>query len=427
LVSTVVTALLIGLLPGSARAAFSAPFTVSPAGVKGPQIASDADGDAIAVWSGFDGTDWRVEARRISADGSLGHLKVLSAASPKPLFPHIASGAHGDAVAVWTQLNSRETNQRVKARRISPGGALGPVKTLSRAKRKARAAEVATDAHGDAVAVWLQAHRGTWRVKARRIFAGGALGPVRSLSSASQKAEGPQIASDARADVVAAWSQFDGANWRVKARRISAAGALGRVKTLSRRGHDAGLSAIASGAHGNAVAVWSQFNSRGTNRRVKARRISRKGALGRVKTLSPAGQYALAPQVASDADGNAIVVWMRSGGATEQIQARQVSAAGVLGPVQILSDSRYAYSPQIASDAHGDAVAVWYGHDADAAPASIQARTISAAGVLGPVQTLSAGGPATQPRVVAAAQGDAVAVWLRLEGTQWRVEGSLGP
>ncbi len=105
-------------------------------------------------------------------------------------------------------------------------------------------------------------------------------------------------------------------------------------------------------------------------------------------TLSSAGQSATDPQVAVDADGDAIFSWARSDGTNQRIQARARSAAGALGAVETVSGAgQNAFSPRVAIDDDGDAVFVWA--RSDGTNQRIQARARSAAGVLGPVQTLS--------------------------------------
>ena len=138
--------------------------------------------------------------------------------------------------------------------------------------------------------------------------------------------------------------------------------------------------------------------------------------LGPLHDLSAAGQDAYEPQIASDAEGDAVAAWGR-----DRIQARTISAAGVLGPVQTLSDPCTCRSttPQVASDADGDAVAVWASQQIQ----RVEARTISAAGVLGPVQTLSFG---FAPQVASEADGDAVAVWTRRVVNR-RIQTARGP
>src|SRR5205814_810783 len=141
----------------------------------------------------------------------------------------------------------------------------------------------------------------------------GGPGRVQTLSSARHKSEDPVIASDARGDAIVAWSQPDSSDWRIRARRISAMGRLGAVKTLSARGHGAGLTQVASDARGDAVVVWAQFNSEVSGRSIKARRISSTGGVGRLMTLAPARDDGVLPQVANDARGETVVVWEGDG------------------------------------------------------------------------------------------------------------------
>src|SRR4051794_25057736 len=326
---SILAALLIGPLATTARAAFSAPIKLSATGIAGAKAALDADGDAIAVWSHYEGKKWRVQERRISATGSLGPVNTISAAADKPLWPQIAGNPDGGAIVVWSRTRNlaahpRGRDSRIETRRISAKGRLGPVKTVSTKGRRAGGPRIASDARGNAIVTWQQ-KQAALRIKARRISAKGSLGRVQTLSSARYKSEGPAIAIDARGDAIVAWSQPDSSDWRIRARQISAEGRLSSVKTLSAPGHGAGLTQVASDAHGDAVVVWSQFDSKESIRRIKARRISAKGPVGRVMTLSSAQEYGLLPQVASDARGDTIVVWEGDGA-----EARQISPTGAL-------------------------------------------------------------------------------------------------
>jgi hypothetical protein len=416
-----VASLLIGPLVAPSRAAFSTPMKLSATGVDPPKAAIDADGDAIAVWSRQDGAKWRAEEREISATGALGPVKRL-AAGDKSLYPQIAGDPGGGAIVAWTRTQGER--QRIEARRISANGRLGAVKTISAPRRQARSPRIASDADGDATVVWGQ-HRGIWRIKARKISSTGSLGRVKTLSSATQKSKDPEIASDARGDAIAVWSQFDGMSWRIKTRRISAKGRLGSVKTLSAAGNDGHIAQVASDARGDAIAVWLS-KPKGSKWRVNARRISARGRLGSVKTLSE-GRPGEA-QVASDARGEAAVVWSASVHSRSRIYARRISATGDFGPTQTLSSrGRTAAAPQIAIDGAGNATAVWYDYRSpNTNDWHLQARQISATGALGPMQRLAVA-PISRPQIAVNTQGDAFATWAQFGGSQWSAWGSLGP
>ena len=189
-------------------------------------------------------------------------------------------------------------------------------------------------------------------------------------------------------------------------------------------GHDAFEPQIASDADGDAVAVWQRSDDSG-DWRVQARTISAAGVLGPVRTLSAAGKSGeSSPDRKRRRRRRGCGLAALDYSSPSRVQARSISAAGALGPVRTLSAAN-ADSPQIASDADGDAVAVWLG--LDGLGQSIQARTISAADVLGPVQTVSAA-PADLPQIASDADGDAVAVWRSWDGgSAWRIKAAQGP
>jgi hypothetical protein len=86
-----------------------------------------------------------------------------------------------------------------------------------------------------------------------------------------------------------------------------------------------------------------------------------------------------------------------------------------------VSKSADALDPRVAVDADGDAVFVWRRHDGT--NWRIQARSRSKIGQLGPVQSFSeAGQNATLPKVAIDAEGDAVIVWQLGSGTNALVQ-----
>jgi hypothetical protein len=173
---------------------------------------------------------------------------------------------------------------------------------------------------------------------------------------------------------------------------------------------------------GDAVFTWQGYN--GANYRVQTRTRSAAGALSGVRNLSAAGQDAEFPQVAVDSGGDAVFVWMRFDGANHRVQARTRSAAGVLSPVQDLSASgQDGLFPQVAVDPAGDAVFTWTRFDG--ATDRVQTRARSAAGALSAVRNLSTAGQyAYDPRVAVDTGGDAVFTWRLFDGatSNYRVQ-----
>jgi hypothetical protein len=284
---------------------------------------------------------------------------------------------------------------------------------VSAAGQEAMAPHVAVGANGDAVLAWVRWDGANWRAQARARNAAGALGPVQNLSSSGGDAAQPRVAVDADGDALLAWSRYDGANYRVYARARTAAGVLGSVQTLSAAGKTAFVQDVVIDPDGDAVVLWTN-----TDNLAQIRARSAAGVLGPVQDLNTAGPIGAQAHGAIDADGDAVFTWLRWDGANNRAESRSRSAAGTLGPVQTLSAMGVsAIRPQVAVESDGDAMFTWSEFD------RIQARKRSAAGTLGSVQTIApAGLAADEPQVAIDADGDAVFAWLRSDGANWRVQ-----
>ncbi len=434
--------LAVGLLvPALARAAWSTPFHVSLGGQYAfePQVAVDADGDAVFTWLRHDGSNYRVQARARSAAGALSAVHTLSADGQDASSPQVAVDADGDAVFTWMRFDG--TANRVQARARSAAGVLSPVQTLSGAAVTAFSPfpQVAVDADGDAVFTWRYTQSTpcpSRRIQGRARSAAGALSAVQHVSQAGEcgvdfpDAIDPQVAVDADGDAVFTWALDYESGQSVQTRARSAGGVLSPVQTLSdASGLDAFQPQVAVDADGDAVFTWRRGDG-ANNQRVQARARSAVGTLSAVQNLSDVGQSAYDPQVAVDATGDAVFTWLRYDGTDDRAQARARFAGGALSPVQTLSPSGgSADEARVAVDADGDAVFTWRRFNPNFVY-QVQARTRSAVGALGAVQSLSGGVTysAYYPQVAVDATGDAIAVWQRVDELGFdRIQASTGP
>ena len=70
------------------------------------------------------------------------------------------------------------------------------------------------------------------------------------------------------------------------------------------------------------------------------------------------------PQIAIDANGNALAVWTQSDGTRYNIWSNRFIAGTGWGTAALIeTDNGSAYDPQITVDPNGNALAVWRQHD----------------------------------------------------------------
>jgi hypothetical protein len=412
---------------------WSKAVTLSAAGrsADSPQVSVNPSGDAIFAWERFDGANYRAQARARSRIGVLATTDTLSDAGQSVGSPQAGIDQDGDAVFAWQRVTGTNCPDpvgnpspcvHIQGRSRSATGTLGAVQNVTSKDRRSQLPRLAVDPAGDAVFTWSRLDGTTncggescYRVQARPFSAAGALGTIQNLSAVGQNAFDPAVAVDLDGDAVIVWQ----AGGVIQARTLSAAGTLGAIVTLS--GAGAAKPHVADDVSGNAVFVWERGGV------IETRARSSAGVLSPIETLSDPTQPASGPQLALDLGANAVFTWQRFDGTNSRIQARARTWAGALSAVQTLTATgQDASQPQVGVDHDGDAVLVWKRFDG--ANYRIQARTRSAAGTLGMVQGLSAAGQsANAPQVGVAAGGNAIAVWTRFDGSNDRVQAASGP
>jgi hypothetical protein len=219
-----------------AGGSWSAPQDLSATGqnAEEPAVGVDAVGDAVAVWSRFDGTHFIVQAATRPANGLFSAPQDLSQSGQDAVRQHVAVDANGDAFVDWRRFDG--TNYIVQAAVRPAGGAWGAAQDLSAAGQTALQPDIAADARGDAVAVWKRSDGTNFIVQAAALPMGGSWGAAQSLSTAGQNASDPRIALDPFGDAVADWNRFNGTNDIVQAAGYDAAGPELNMLTVPSQG-----------------------------------------------------------------------------------------------------------------------------------------------------------------------------------------------
>lgn len=429
--------------PAEANFDFSAPATLSEAstGPFMPQVVVDTQDRATVVWEAEDPiTDaLLVQAKRISADGVPGPVQTLSS---------VLTFAHGECRCPQAVVDSEDrvtvawqvydgTDFRIRARRLSADGVLGPVQELSESGKDGSGQHLTVDSLGRVTVVWRLIGSADV-IQAVRLDASGVPGTVETLGPADG---GPKVAIDQLDRATVVWESPTG----IEATRLAADSTPGPAQTLSPSGESAVLPQVVVDSLGRATVVWLRMAS---TYEVKSVRLGADGTPEPVQTLSPEGQDTLDPRIAIDSENRVLVTWEDF---SQRINVVRLRVDGTPGPVYPFSGpSTSAGHPRVATGTDGKAVVTWshppllfippeFGQacadgEFDAESDAVKAAAVNPDGSPGQVQTVSPlGEQAQEAQVAFDSQGRIRVVWHSFDGTFFcpdefatRVQSSLG-
>jgi hypothetical protein len=180
--------------------------------------------------------------------------------------------------------------------------------------------------------------------------------------------------------------------------------------------------------NGNAIIVWNQ--SDGSSNQVfmsEYRGDAWTHPADLFDNISPDGQSTDMPQVAMDDNGNAIVVWIESDGAINQLFMSEYRGGTWTDPVDlsdnISPDGQSATSPQVAMDNHGNAIIVW--NQSDGSSNQVFMSEYRGGAWTHPADlsdNISPDGQSTDiPQVAMDDNGNAIVVWRQLDGINQQI------
>jgi hypothetical protein len=273
--------------------------------------------------------------------------------------PSVAIGPDGRTTVVWQVENGFADLISTASRQGN--AAFGAPATLSGGSDNSTPL-VATGPDGSTVSVWTRANGGNSQVDATVRAPGGAsFLPSFGLSSASSATPYPSLAVGPGGQATVAWVAASLSGDRIQVRtRLNASDTFGPVQLPSDAGQDAAFPQVAIGPDGTNVVVWSRSN--GSNDVIQA--TTRDGGLDgpfpAAQTLSDPTASANNPVVAIGPQGETVVVW-QSGGIGGGIWAsvRESGNGPFPSPVRISSLDPANVNPQVAIGPDGQITVVW--------------------------------------------------------------------
>ena len=392
-----------------------------------PDVAMDAAGNALAVWSQSDGTRSNIWANRYVAGSGWSVAQLIEADNTGgATFPSIAVNAAGVGVAAWMQHDGSRTN--LWANVYLPGSGWGTAQLIEDDDAGgASYPAVAIDTAGNAVAVWHQSGGTRTSIWANRFVPGVGWGTAQLVETDDVGfASFPDVAVDTAGNATAVWSQSDGTRYGVWANRFIPGTGWATAQLIETDDTANGgppRPQVAVDGTGNAVAVWSQYD--GSRYNAWANHFVPGSGWGTPQLIEnetggTASSSAAGPHVALDGVGSAIAVWHQSDGTRNNIWANRFVPGTGWGAAQMIETENDggAGSPQVVVDASGNAMATWI--QTDGSRYNVWANRYVMGTGWGTAQLIETdnAGSAGPPSAAVNAAGTAISVWPQSDGTR---------
>jgi hypothetical protein len=276
-------------------------------------------------------------------------------------YPDIAMDAGGNALAVWSQSDS--IRQSIWANRYTVGSGWGTAQLIETDDAgDAGSSRIVMDAGGNALAVWSQSDGTRYNIWFNRYTVGSGWGTAQLIETDNTShAFYPDIAMNGSGNGVAVWKQSDGTRYNIWSNHYTAGSGWGTAQLIETdNAGPADLPRIAMDGSGNGLAVWHQSDS--TRYNIWSNRYTAGSGWGSAQLLESNDVATAAyPEIAMDPGGNALTVWSHWDGARANIWSSRYTVGSGWGTAQLIEtdDAGDALSVQIAMGSSGNALAVW--------------------------------------------------------------------
>ncbi|HEY7574483.1 MAG TPA: PKD domain-containing protein, partial [Thermoanaerobaculia bacterium] len=224
----------------------------------GGRIAIDSAGNAVAVWTYFDGEDAIVQSAAAPGGAAFGAPVQVSESGEDSFDPVIAMDAGGNAVAAWMQ--SEGADRVIEAATRPAGGGFNVLGAISNSGGLTEAPTIAVNSGGTATVAWRFTGFSESFIQAATMPPGGTFAKPVSISSGKDNPLFPEVAMNNAGSAVVAWSGDNGASEITRASVRPAGGDFGAPMLVSQSSADLFHPHVAMGGGGDTTAIWTRYN-----------------------------------------------------------------------------------------------------------------------------------------------------------------------
>ncbi|WP_020677865.1 PKD domain-containing protein [Geopsychrobacter electrodiphilus] len=419
---------------GSALTALTAPTTSTPS------FTPDVAGDFVIQLIVNNGTTDSVPDSLTVTTNATWHTPQSLDSLSGSFGADLAMNASGDAISVWRYSDGAGSGAIYASHYNLTSDTWSNRETVYDMGLDPDLPQVAMNAAGDAVAVWVEIGSSGSFVWTNIYTAGSGWGTAQQISSPTMSGGyycfHPQVSINASGQIVAVWQQTDTSVYNLWANTYTPGSGWGTALKVESDEGDAVWGQVGVDDAGQATVVWNQYAAASLSNRIRSTTYDFTGdSWGAVTTIDPTdpSTNSIIPQLVMDPAGDIMVAWLvrdEAPGDNPHISIwtiRYDEAAGSWGPGAKISGADSSNSLQLATDAAGNVLAVWDQFDTVQGEDNVAAnRYDSATGLWEGVTLVETDAGNTQaPYVAMDGDGNAAAVWLQYNGTNLDLRASV--
>jgi hypothetical protein len=354
----------------------------------------------------------------------------LSAAASNQEYPTIVSDGAGGAIVTWQDNRSGNYDiyvQRVNAFGVPQWTANGVILCTDGFPAQVFPT-IVSDGAGGAIVTWSDNRPITDSdIYAQRVSASGVTqwtaNGVALCTATFTNQLSPMIVSDGAGGAIVSWIDLRNGNNDIFAQRVNASGVTQWTfngVALCTAANSQDFQGIVSDGAAGAIVTWQDLRG-GATYDIYAQRVSAAGIpqwAANGIALCTAANSQMDPTIVTDGAGGAVVAWNDSRAPSYDVYAQRVSAAGVpqwtANGVGLSTNASGQNNPTIASDGAGGAIVTWHDYRTGV-ESDIYAQRVSASGVpqwtLEGVALCTATGYQFNAKIVADDTGGAIVEW----------------
>ncbi len=337
------------------------------------QICNDGAGGAIIVWVDERGSDRKIYAQKVNSSGDtewIDNGTLICTATGEQRRPRICSDGVGGVIIVWE--DQRGTDRDIYIQKVNSSGGLewsDNGTAICTASNNQWDPQICSDGAGGAIVTW-DDYRSDYETYAQKINSTGGIEWVNNginICLASGSESNNRICSDGAGGAIIVWEDDRGSDLDIYVQKVNSSGErewADNGVAICTEINDQWYFQICSDDSGGAIITWR--DGRDGNDDIYAQKINSSGGIEWVANgtdICTEVNNQITPQICSDNNSGAIIVWQDERGSDWDIYAQKVNSSGGLEWVNngtaICTVSDDQLEPQICSDGTGSAIITW--------------------------------------------------------------------